>query len=162
MRWCHINWRQIIKTKILSLKSSKKNYLICNCQCIYSRYLPFSSGQSSGLRPHSCKSFRAFMDNAIILQELVHSFNHASWKKCHMMLKLDLHKAYDRMEWSFVIDTLNQLKIPSWMIDILSNCMSTSLAINWNSFAPTWGLRQGDPSPPYLFVLHMERLAYLI
>lgn len=79
-----------------------------------------------------------------------------------MMLKLDLHKAYDRMEWSFVIDTLNQLKIPSWMIDILSNCMSTSLAINWNSFAPTWGLRQGDPSPPYLFVLHMERLAYLI
>lgn len=42
-----------------------------------------------------------------------------------MVLKLDLEKAYDRMEWAFVKDTLEVAGIP-----IHSCISSSSMAIN--------------------------------
>lgn len=41
-------------------------------------------------------------DNTIILQEVVHSMNLMAGKKRYMVVKLDLAKAYDKMEWSFI------------------------------------------------------------
>lgn len=41
-------------------------------------------------------------DNAIILQEVVHSMSIMTGRKRYMVIKLDLAKAYDKMEWSFI------------------------------------------------------------
>lgn len=52
-----------------------------------------SSNQCSFILGHSPT------DNSIIVQETIHSFNRAKGGTCHMMLKIDLEKAFDRLEW---------------------------------------------------------------
>ncbi|GAU48983.1 hypothetical protein TSUD_245740 [Trifolium subterraneum] len=77
-------------------------------------------------------------------------------------------KAYDRVNWSFLKDTLVMFKFPPSVISlIMFGITSTSNTILWNgskaeAFTPKRGLRQGDPLSPYLFVLCMERLGALI
>lgn len=46
------------------------------------------------------------MDNAIILQEVLHYMNKSQRKKGDMVVQLDLEKAYNRVDWDFVRDTL--------------------------------------------------------
>lgn len=85
-----------------------------------------------------------------------------------MALKMDLEKAYDRLEWDFVVWTLNAAGFPPRMVSVIKECISTSsLKILWNGgiteeFRPSRGIRQGDPLSPYLFVLYMELLAHAI
>lgn len=50
-----------------------------------------------------------------------------------MILKFDLEKAYDRLEWSFVMSTLICLGIPEELREIIHLCISSgSMRINWN------------------------------
>ena len=85
-----------------------------------------------------------------------------------MAIKIDLEKAYDRLEWSFVYKILHAFHFPQNIIKpIMSYVSSTSISILVNggkldSFAPSHGIRQGDPLSPYLFILCMEYLSYLI
>ncbi|KAA3472642.1 non-LTR retrotransposon transposase [Gossypium australe] len=85
-----------------------------------------------------------------------------------MILKLDLEKAYDRVSWNFLRDTLETLKLPrDWTSKVMKCVETTSIQVLWNGeksekFLPRRGLRQGDPLSPYLFVLIMERLSHLI
>lgn len=51
-------------------------------------------------------------DNVIVLQEVVHSMNTMSEMKRFMVIKLDLAKAYDKMEWSFIRQSLELLHFP--------------------------------------------------
>ena len=77
-------------------------------------------------------------------------------------------KAYDRLRWDFIHDTLLQMNLPDSLIAVIMNCISSStLNILWNgepteSFTPSRGIRQGDRLSPYLFVACIERLAQLI
>ena len=41
-------------------------------------------------------------DNAIIIQELVHIMSKKKGRGGFMAIKIDLEKAYDRLEWSFI------------------------------------------------------------
>lgn len=45
-------------------------------------------------------------------------------KKGMMALKLDMSKAYDRIEWSFVRGLLEAMGFPETFIDLILRCIS--------------------------------------
>ncbi|GLT95486.1 hypothetical protein SLE2022_131660 [Rubroshorea leprosula] len=113
-------------------------------------------------------SGRQGMDNVIILQELVYSFAKKSGKSGDMICKLDLEKAYDRLEWSFIREALIFFRFPMEIIDLIMSMVSSSsisVLVNGDktkSFLPSRGIRQGDPLSPYLFIICMEFLSLKI
>lgn len=111
---------------------------------------------------------RSTHDNIILAQELVHKLKHYQGNKGSMLLNIDLEKAYDKIQWSFLKDTLTLFNFPINYIDlIMSSLTSSSFSVLWNGapgqpFSPQRGLRQGCPMSPYLFVLCLERLTSAI
>lgn len=102
------------------------------------------------------------------MQEAVHSMRRKKGRKGWMRLKLDLEKAYDRIRWDFLEDTLVAAGLSETWVHWIMQCVSgPSMNVLWNgekteAFKPSRGLRQGDPISPYLFVLCMEWLCHLI
>jgi hypothetical protein len=68
-------------------------------------------------------------------------------KKGVMALKLDMSKAYDRIEWKFVEKALCSMGYPSCMVALIMRCISTvsyQVLINGqpsSPFSPQRGLR---------------------
>ena len=108
------------------------------------------------------------MDNFIIVQELVHSIGRTKGKNGIMAIKIDLEKAYDKIEWSFIREMLLSLNFPSNLVELIMSCLSSvssSLLFNGGCLDPFWpsrGIRQGDPLSPYLFIICIEYLSHLI
>lgn len=111
---------------------------------------------------------RRTIDNVIITQEVINSLKFSKDKKGGMIAKIDLEKAYDKIDWNFLKQTLIDFNMPiNWVNIIMSCVMGASLSLLWNGsklseFSPGRGLRQGDPLSPYLFVLCMEKLSHMI
>ena len=81
------------------------------------------------------------------------------------MIKVDLRKAYDTMDWAFLHDMLIALNLPPHFIKIVMVCITStqySLLVNGyplEIFKPKRSLSQGDPLSPLLFVIGMEYLS---
>ena len=54
---------------------------------------------------------RKGVDNAIIVQELVHTISKKKGKVGFMAIKIDLEKAYDKLEWSFIRRMLSRINL---------------------------------------------------
>ncbi|KAA3477129.1 reverse transcriptase [Gossypium australe] len=112
---------------------------------------------------------RLISDNVLIVYEVLHSLKmKKSGKKGHFALKLDISKAYDRVEWDFLARMMKALGFHvDWIVLIMRCVSSVSYSICFNGrdsewFSPSRGLRQGDPLSPYLFLICAEGFSTLL
>ena len=89
-------------------------------------------------------------------------------KKGALALKLDISKAYDKVEWSFLKGMMIKLGFPQGWIDQIMSCVTTSsfsIRLNdkaYGNFRPARGIHQGDLLSPYLFFIFVEAFTSLL
>lgn len=109
---------------------------------------------------------RNIVDNILVAQKIFHHIRKNKNKKGLIAAKINLEKAYDKVNWNFFgnnfLDFCFHVRIENFIL----HCVSSSLlSILWNGgklpvFKPSGGLKQGYR--PFLFFVYMEKLSHLI
>jgi len=104
--------------------------------------------------------------NVLLCQEIARGYTRKNISPICMM-KVDLKKAYEYVDWEAMKEVLISLRFPSIFIKWLMACITTpTYTIHMNGeefgyFEGGRGLRQGHPLSPLLFVLVIEYLSRL-
>ncbi|KAJ4782173.1 RNA-directed DNA polymerase (reverse transcriptase)-related family protein [Rhynchospora pubera] len=108
---------------------------------------------------------RCISDNVLLIKEVLHSFNKKNFKHHAFILKADITKAFDKLNWNFLQQTCHHVNMPpkiTTMIIYAYQRARVTIQINGTGdgfITPSRGLRQGCPMSPYMFILVMEMMS---
>lgn len=110
---------------------------------------------------------RLLIENLLLATELVKDY-HKDSISARCAIKIDISKAFDSVQWPFLMNTLSAMHFPPKFIHWISLCVTTaSFSVQVNGelagfFRSERGLRQGCALSPYLFVISMNVLSKLL
>ena len=102
-------------------------------------------------------------ENVALLRDVVYYVNESNLSAA--ILALDQEKDFDRVDWDFLLPTLDHMDFgPSFIswVKLLYSNISSAVLINGytsNPFSPSRGVCQGCPLSPPLYVISIEVLA---
>ena len=107
------------------------------------------------------------MHNILLCQDLVKHYTTKNYAP-NCLMKIDLCKAFDSLNWQFIKEMLIVLNFPHKFIKIIMTCITSISYVLLINGSPTpvfkvrRGIRQGDPLLSLLFVICMEYLSRLL
>ncbi|XP_024014246.1 uncharacterized protein LOC112088191 [Eutrema salsugineum] len=107
---------------------------------------------------------RLLMENLLLATELVKDY-HKENISARCAMKIDISKAFDSVQWEFLLNTLRAMDFPAEFVHWIHLCISSaSLSVQVNGelagyFGSARGLWQGCSLSPYLFVICMNILS---
>jgi hypothetical protein len=154
----------ILKTKKPELLKEYRTISLCNViykivsKCLVNRLRPLLEEVISPTQSAFIPC-RMITDNALIAFECLHVIRSGnSRNKSFGVFKLDLTKAYDHVDWTYLEGVLWRLGFQSrWMQWVMECVITVKYLVRFNnvlldSFQPMCGLRQGGLLSPYIFL----------